>query len=154
MVHGKDSHYCLFQASWPRDRFSRKNLQNSPEAITWQRVNVSLRKLYQMTRKTWPVILHRFTSTTKLLVQYICLHCHHRHMFYSPSTCTVHQFWSSWKLLRAPWSLMISTGLIFRVVWYNFRSDTSTRCQLMASGLFWRFFREKRSRGQLAWKRQ
>jgi hypothetical protein len=30
---------------------------------------------------------------------------------------------------------MMTTGQIFRVVWYNFRRDTLARCQVMADGV-------------------
>ena len=35
---------------------------------------------------------------------------------------------------------MMTTGSIFRVVWYNFRWDTLAHCQVMADALLCEFF--------------
>ena len=48
------------------------------------------------------------------------------------SVHTVTQFWRSWKWPYAARLLMMSSGRVFRVVWYKFRDATVARCRLMA----------------------
>ena len=42
-------------ATWPF--LVEKNCHKSPSAITWQRADVSCRKVYQTMRKIWPVVI-------------------------------------------------------------------------------------------------